>query len=317
MISKLRSRLPRRVRTRRAPSPSPSTATAGTVAVPPLSARRQLVRAGAVVVLILSFSFLLQLLFVSRLQYSASQQARFDAFRSALANGTVPIGPADRDDVELAAGTPIALLEIPAIDVADVVVEGTRAADLFGGPGHRRDTPLPGQVGVSALFGRRSTYGGPFSRLEELGPGAEITVTTGQGTFEFEVDGVRREGDPVPAGRSDGSSWLELATADGSALIPDGVVRVDARLIGDAVGGAARVLSAVELPPEERVMAGDARTLWAFALWLQALIGVAVLAVWSWHRWGRPQTWIVFIPPMLLVGLATSGEAAQLLPNLS
>lgn len=268
------------------------------------------------VVVILAASFLLQQLLVSRLQHSASQQDRYDTFRSDLANGTVAIGPADRNDVELATGTPVALIEIPAIDLEEVVVEGTSAADLLGGPGHRRDTPLPGQVGVSAVYGRRSSYGGPFSRLQELSSGAAVTVTTGQGTFEFVVDRLRREGDPVPEPAA-GEAWLELATADGSPFIPNGVVRVDARLAGDAVGGPPRILTDAELPAEERVMAGDTRTLWALALWLQALIGLAVVAVWSWHRWGRSQAWITFLPPLAFVGLATSGEIALLLPNVS
>jgi hypothetical protein len=60
----------------------------------------------------------------------------------------------------------------------------------------------------------------------------------------------------------------------------------------------------------------DTSNLWVLVLWLQALIVLAVGAVWSWHRWGRPQTWIVFFPPLVLVGLAASAEVARLLPNL-
>ena len=63
-------------------------------------------------------------------------------------------------------------------------------------------------------------------------------------------------------------------------------------------------------------MAGDATTLWALALWLQALIALSLGVVWAWHRWGRAQAWVVFLPPMLLVGLSAAGEAARLLPNL-
>ena len=63
-------------------------------------------------------------------------------------------------------------------------------------------------------------------------------------------------------------------------------------------------------------MAGDSRTLRTLALWLQALIVLTVGAVWAWHRWGRAQAWVVFLPPLLLVGLFASGEAIRLLPNL-
>jgi hypothetical protein len=63
-------------------------------------------------------------------------------------------------------------------------------------------------------------------------------------------------------------------------------------------------------------MHSDTRTLWALALWLQALIVAAAGAVWAWHRWGRAQAWIVFLPVLLLLSLSAAGEAARLLPNL-
>ena len=63
-------------------------------------------------------------------------------------------------------------------------------------------------------------------------------------------------------------------------------------------------------------MGSDPSTLWALALWLQALIGLSVGAVWGWHRWGRAQAWVVFLPPLLLVGLMTTSELTRLLPNL-
>ena len=70
------------------------------------------------------------------------------------------------------------------------------------------------------------------------------------------------------------------------------------------------------MPSAERFMGVDTSTLWALALWIQVLIAMSIGAVWAWHRWGRAQAWVVFLPPLLLVGLATSGEVARLLPNL-
>jgi hypothetical protein len=63
-------------------------------------------------------------------------------------------------------------------------------------------------------------------------------------------------------------------------------------------------------------MATDPTTLWALAMWLQVLLMVAVGGIWAWHRWGRARTWVIFVPAVLLVGLAVSGEIAKLLPNL-
>jgi hypothetical protein len=133
--------------------------------------------------------------------------------------------------------------------------------------------------------------------------------------FNFKVTGVRHEGDPAPAA-APGAARLSLTTAAGTAFLPNGVVRVDALLDGTPTGGPARTIGASALPIPERAMEGDTRTLWALALWLQALLLVALGATWAWHRWGRAQAWIVFLPPLMLIGLATSGEVLRLMPNL-
>lgn len=284
-------------------------------ALPHLSPRLELVRGMVIVVAALAIGLVLHLTIVSRLQHNAAQQRQFDRFRVELASGTAPIGPVG-DERQLDAGTPVARMEIPSIGVDEVVGEGTTASALFDGPGHRRDTALPGQVGVSIVMGRRAAYGGPFSRIDELASGDVITVTTGQGTFEYNVSGVRREGDPLPSPVAAGASRLTLITASGAPFFPSGVLRVDADLDGTAVGGPAR-LASTSVDPAERLMAGETGSLWALALWLQGLIALTVAAVWSWHRWGRSQTWIAFTPALLFVALAASGEAVRLLPNLT
>jgi LPXTG-site transpeptidase (sortase) family protein len=92
----------------------------------------------------------------------------------------------------------MAVLEIPALDLHEVVFEGTTSGVLQDGPGHRRDTVFPGQEGTSVIMGRQATYGGPFGRLDVLQPGEPFTITTGQGAHTYHVTGVRREGDPQP-----------------------------------------------------------------------------------------------------------------------
>lgn len=267
-------------------------------------------------IFVLTLTLLLQLTLIGGLQQSAAQERKFDEFRAQLAAGTAPIGPTDNQNRPVDVGAPIAYLEIPDIGLRQVVVEGTTSTALFTGPGHRRDTVLPGQAGASVIMGRQAAFGGPFGRIDRLEAGDSIVVTTGQGEFEFEVLGVRREGDLVPPLPEPGSSRLVLATADGRPYLPEGVLRVDADLVGDATGGPPRAFSAATLPPSEQFMGADTSTLWALVLWMQLLIAVTIGAVWAWHRWGRPQAWIVFLPPLLLVGLATSGQVARLLPNL-
>lgn len=285
--------------------------------LPPLSPRLQLVRATLMVVFTLTLTMLVQFTFLGRFQHASAQQRMYDQFRSQLALGTAAIGPADSDGVELAAGTPVAYLEIPMIGVSEVVGEGTTGAVLLDGPGHRRDTPLPGQVGTTVLMGRHSTFGGPFGDIAKLESGDTIVVTTGQGTFEYSVRDVRPEGAPVPPPPAADGSRLVLVTADGRAFLPSGVLRVDADIVDSPVGGPPRAVSTAALPAEEGIMAGDPSTLWALALWLIALAALGVGVAWAWHRWGRAQAWIVGFPALLFVGLAASGEAARILPNLT
>lgn len=285
-------------------------------AVPPLSPRLQLLRGVLMVLFVLAIGLLLQLAIVSSLQHSAAQGRAFDDFREELAKGTASVGPTDEQNRNIGLGTAVAFMEIPSIGLKQVVGEGTTSGVLMDGPGHRRDSPLPGQVGTSIVLGRRAAFGGPFSEIGSLQPGDAITVTTGQGVFTYAVIGVRPEGSPVPPPPAANTSRLLLVTAAGRAFIPNGVMRVDAELIGTAVGGAPRTVTAATLPAAETIMHGDNGTLWALALWLQALIGLTIAAMWSWHRWGRAQTWVVFVPSLLLVGLAVAGEITRLLPNL-
>ena len=284
--------------------------------VPPLTPRREFIRAVFAMTAILSGAFVIHLSVVSGLQHHAAQEQQWATFRHALAWGTAPTGPLGFDGEPIGLGTPVARIEIPSVGMDQVVGEGTTAPVLFDGPGHRIDTPLPGQIGVSLIAGRRLTYGGPFGSLADVEPGDLIKATTAQGEFEYRVVGVRREGDPLPPALAAGSSRLILATTDGGRFMPSGVLRVDADLVGAAVAGQQRAVSGADLPDSHHLMAGDTSTLWAFLLWLQALVALFVGAVWAWHRWGRLESWVVLGPPLLLVSFAVSAEAAKLLPNL-
>jgi sortase A len=92
--------------------------------------------------------------------------------------------------VPIAAGDPIARLEIPEIGLDVVVVAGVSVDDLRRGPGHYPDTPLPGEYGNSAIAGHRTTYGQPFHDVDDLEPGDEIVVTTIAGRFVYAVTGT-------------------------------------------------------------------------------------------------------------------------------
>ncbi|NNE75000.1 MAG: sortase [Acidimicrobiales bacterium] len=102
-----------------------------------------------------------------------------------------PTGP--RFDPALAAlyfpdgGEPLARIEIPAIGIEKIVLEGVHVEDLRQGPGHYSSTPAPGQAGNSSIAGHRTTYGQPFHNLDKLVSGDEIVVETVQGRFTYRV----------------------------------------------------------------------------------------------------------------------------------
>ncbi|MFD4952751.1 sortase [Streptomyces sp. NPDC058451] len=258
-----------------------------------------------------------QLLFLSGVQERAAQHTAYDELRNALALGTGPVSQTDQQGMLLAPGTPVALIDVPSLRLRQVVLEGTDSAVMTDGPGHRRDTPMPGQAGTSVLMGRAAAYGGPFGRLADLTEGDRFTVTTGQGEAKYQVVGVRRAGDPAPAPLASGQGRLVLATATGPAYMPGGILRVDADLVSAPFETPAAVIRPGTLPEAEQPLARPSGVPWPLVMWLQALLVAAVAAVWTWHRWGRHQTWIVFAPVVALLGLQVATRTTELLPNLT
>ncbi len=93
---------------------------------------------------------------------------------------------------EVVRGQPIAIIKIPKIGLDHVVISGTDRTSLQKGPGHYPNTPLPGQLGNSAIAGHRTTYGSPFARLDELAVGDEIILVTIRGTFVYKMSEVQK-----------------------------------------------------------------------------------------------------------------------------
>ncbi|MGH9062836.1 MAG: class E sortase [Acidimicrobiales bacterium] len=109
--------------------------------------------------------------------------------RGPEAAGTAPTGDRSPDvgPPPPPQGDALAIIKIPRIEVDKAVVQGVAEGDLRKGPGHYPGTSLPGQPGNAAIAGHRTTYGAPFFRLNELGPGDLILVTTEQGAFRYRV----------------------------------------------------------------------------------------------------------------------------------
>ncbi len=121
---------------------------------------------------------------------------------SSGANGPIP-GTAPTTAVTPAApvrrGEPAGRIEIPAIGVSKVFLEGVDRDVLRDGPGHYPGTALPGHRGNAAIAGHRTTHGAPFADLDRLQPGDDITVTTAEGTFHYTVE-AHQEADGTVSG---------------------------------------------------------------------------------------------------------------------
>jgi sortase A len=252
---------------------------------------------------------------LSALQEQRSQHQLYASFRGLL-DPSSPVAP--RIGGVISPGTPVAVINSQVAGLHNVmIVEGTSSNDLMKGPGHLRDTPLPGQVGQAIVMGKSVIADGPFRHITRLGAGSTITVTTGQGTFTYRVIDTRVGGSKLPAVPVNGSI-LTLATSTGSGVLghlaPSHVVYVDAALKGRAV--AAPKGRPVAVPASELPGQGDPGA-WPYLIfWLQALLVGSVAAVWSWRRWGRWQTWLVATPVMIAILWGVAAEAIRLLPNL-
>ena len=250
---------------------------------------------------------------LSGLQAQRSQTELYAQFREELSLATAPLGGA------ITAGSPVAVLDAPQVGIHNlVVVEGTASGQLQAGPGHRRDTALPGQVGYSVLYGRSVMFDAPFGSVARLMPGQTLNVVTGQGSYTYAVEDVRRAGDRLPPPLSSDGSRLVLVTSEGagwqSGWAPTHLVYVDAVLkgqAGPAPAGRPSSVSVVEL-----AMHGDPGALVLVVLWLQMFAAASLAVVWLAMRWGRWQAWLVGLPVLVACLWGVTSAAVQLLPNL-
>ncbi|MEJ7875121.1 MAG: class E sortase [Solirubrobacterales bacterium] len=139
------------------------------------------------------------------LEQSFSDSGAFDAAAGArnLEERVAILADRFQDSSEVATGKGIGEIEIPAIDLDTVFVEGTDTASLQSGPGHytRSDeeatrsrgdgSAFPGQGQTVGIAGHRTTYGAPFNRMDELEPGDEITLSMPYATFTYEIQEVK------------------------------------------------------------------------------------------------------------------------------
>jgi sortase A len=89
---------------------------------------------------------------------------------------------------EIAAGTPLARLSVPRLDLAVVVAEGTDNRVLRRAVGRLASSALPGEDGNLVLAGHRDTFLRP---LREIAVGDRVMVERNQGTDVYTVAWTR------------------------------------------------------------------------------------------------------------------------------
>jgi sortase A len=252
-------------------------------------------------VFLLGFAFYLYGL--SGVQESRSQRNLYEKLDYQLSQGEAPTGPT-------AAGNPVAILGIPALGIKDmVVVEGTTPENLTLGPGHLRNTPLPGQDGVTVLYGRRATFGGPFSGIGRLVPGDTITAITSQGQSTYTV---RALGSSTREVEDPAANKMILLTA-GSSTVPTYYEYIDADLTSKVQPTPGDL---PDITTQETALSGDGGSLALTSLWAIALALVSGLGTVAALRWSPWLAWLCAAPVILAVLWNLYENLAALLPNV-
>jgi len=82
-------------------------------------------------------------------------------------------------------GDVLGRLDIPRLGLSVAVLQGTGSRMLRLGAGHIEGTPLPGEVGNSAIAGHRDTF---FRGLKDIRKNDEIQFQTATGLSRYAVD---------------------------------------------------------------------------------------------------------------------------------
>lgn len=203
-------------------------------------------------------------------------------------------------------GKPVAVLEIPALKVQQVVIEGASSGETASGPGHVPGTVGLGQPGNAVIAARNAGFGGPFGSLDALAKGDEIVVATTQGKSVYRVTdtATRSLDEGVDYGKTENdrltlvtsASWWPLASAEATV--------VTAALEGRPFR---------PTPQNGKADAQDGRTgdgdAWAgLVLAFGGFVAAAAGATFLYRRW-RPVSTYVITGPVLLTFAALAALA--------
>jgi sortase A len=244
--------------------------------------------------------------------------AALEEAEEATSTSTSTTEPGDPETVPTIPAVPegeaTARIQIPVISVDKIVVEGVSLRDLKKGPGHYPETPLPGQEGNAAIAGHRTTYGAPFNRLDELEPGDEITVTTVQGEFTYEV-----------------SETLIVSPSQVEVLEDKGDNRLTLSACHPKYSARQRIVVVSQLAEDEEPLPApveDAPAPVAIddidgegaPAWPAILLGILCALIWllAWavgRRWRKWPSYVLFFPLFMVTLFFFFEEFSRLLPS--
>ena len=253
----------------------------------------------ALAVLLAVFQYWVTSVEESRSQSELLRELKVDL--ASTADGGVPAPPV--------VGHPIGLLEIPAIGLEKVVIEGASARRVEEGPGHDPASARPGEAGDALIVGRRSSYGAPFAHLRSLRDGDTVSITTARGRFTYRVD---RNATRATAGT--GKATLTLVTG-AAGMISDRVVSVTAVLQGRPLilGTKLRALHPVDLTTIGGWFSDGSAWLW-IVLWGSLLIGSLLVAAIAYRKTSSRITYLLTTPVIVALLFCTLGALDRLVP---
>jgi sortase A len=88
-------------------------------------------------------------------------------------------------------GEAIGRIKVPRLGLNMILVNGTDHDSLTKGPGRDQRTYMPGQGQLVYIAGHRTTYLAPFSHIDKLRAGDEVTIELPYATFLYRITGHR------------------------------------------------------------------------------------------------------------------------------
>lgn len=137
---------------------------------------------------LLLLSFVAYQLWGTGISEGRAQSELARRFASTTTTSISPTPTTEPQPLQPRTGDIVGKISIPSIGVSKWLIAGVGYKQLEQGPGLFSGSPLPGQRGNVAIAGHRTTYGAPFSRINELKKNDTVVVTTATSTYTYVIN---------------------------------------------------------------------------------------------------------------------------------